>query len=435
MPELGLSELRDYTDHALRQPDFDTIRQRTRSVRQRRAVTSGAGTVVAVALLTAVGFVASDRFPDKGPVAAPALSGDPSSDETPRATVVTAGSDLYVLTRACRDCPPRLYGSAEMDSWQERSVPAPDSRVRNSVTSIGLASIVGLGPDTLLWTGPRVLTLSDLQAPDRERPGDPITADRLPPVQPWITVDGGWVWRLPTIEPTPVAALPPATRPVDCVQITRDAGCPIYAVDPATGRFAALATQPTGITVEPNWSSLVNVPLGGQLWIPGSDPVTGKPAVATSADGGRSWQTHVFTSGLTAETDDGGHTPTMYLPQVAAGMDGTAYALTHRHDGRMDAHRSTDSGVTWQQVDTVPEAPDAGHLTTDGAHVVKTGTEFRASRDGGRYERANLPGYTDSVRRLTQVTARQADRRFIVSTGTTTLLSTDGWRWQTIPLP
>jgi hypothetical protein len=172
------------------------------------------------------------------------------------------------------------------------------------------------------------------------------------------------------------------------------------------------------------------------LWVPGLDPATRKPAVASSPDGGRTWRTHVFTGGVAAVATDG-LIPTMYLPAVTAGTGETAYALTYREDGRLDPYRSTDGGVTWRPSTggAVPEAPDAGFVTADGAHVIKTGDEFRASRAGGGYERATLPGYPAELRRLTQVTSQQAAGRYLVFSLALLFISDDGWTWRQVSLP
>jgi hypothetical protein len=253
----------------------------------------------------------------------------------------------------------------------------------------------------------------------------------------WITVDGGRTWRRAEVDPDPVAAVPPGTRPVDCGLVGESSPCRIYAVDPATGRFAPLATQPSGITYETYWMAYqTDVPLGDHLWVPGLDPATHKPAVASSSDGGRTWRTHVFTDGVPAVVDDG-FIATMYLPTVAAGADGTAYALTYREDDRQDPYRTTDGGATWRPVPggAADVAMDEGFVTADGAHVINTGREVLASRDGGGYESVTLPGYPADLLPLPYITSQPAAGRYLAFSQSPLYLSDDGWTWRPVDVP
>jgi hypothetical protein len=432
--------LRDYADDAVRQPDFAAVRRRAGRVRRRRAVASSAAAVATALVVSGLGYAAI-AGPSGGPPAAPptpSISEDPTAG-WPRLTDVgaTGPDDLYAVFERCRDCAPELYVSEDAGAtWQRRTVPPAPS---DATAGISRSSwLVPLGPGILAWRDLRTISLSDigsLVAPSTE----PTDGGRSPSAieRTWITVDGGRTWRRAEVDPDPMTAVPPGSRPVDCQLAGQPSPCQIYAVDPVSGRFAPLADQPSGITFESGWLAQTDVPLGGHLWVPGLDPATHKPAVASSPDGGRTWLTHVFVEGMPAVANDDGRIAAMYLPTVAAGADGTAYALTYREDLRMDPYRSTDGGVTWRPVPggAVPEVPDAGFVTADGAHVVKTGWDFRASRDGGEYEPVTLPGYPADLLQLTQVTSQRAAGRYIVPSMSSFYVSDDGWTWRRVYVP
>ena len=420
MREPLFDELRDYAGNAVRQPDFADIRQRARRVRRRRVLASGAAVVATVLAASGLGYAAVSH-PDRGPHAAVAKPG-----ESPQLTAVaaTGPDDLYALVARCSGCAPELSASDDAGTtWRRRTEPpAPaDAGVPR------IASIVSLGPGILAWRDGRVLSITDLQTEAKAPWKGPN--DRL-----WITVDGGRTWRRAGIDPKPVAAVPPGTRPVDCGLAGPVSPCRIYAVNPATGRFAPLADQPTGIDIESGWAGQTNVPLGARLWVPGLDPVTRKPAVASSGDGGRTWRTHVFADGVPAVANDG-WTAAKYLPTVAAGPGGTAYVLTYREDIRRDTHSTADGGATWKSGTVLPEIPDAGFVTADGAHVVDAGRQFLAGRGDGGYARVTLTGYPARLLQLTQSVSHQAAGRYLVSSTPDLALSDDGWTWRRIATP
>jgi hypothetical protein len=426
MREPLFEDLRDYAGSTVRPPDFADIRQRARRIRRRRAVASAAA--VAVLAATGLGYAAVSQADRGSQVAVPTPTPSNAAEKGwPRTTAVaaTGTDDLYVVVERCRDCGPELYASADAGAtWQPRTEPPPpaDAAVPR------FSSIVSLGPGILAWQDGHVLTIGEAQGmsplPDNNGP-----SDRL-----WITVDGGRTWRRAGIDPKPVATLPPGTRPVDCGLAGRDAPCLIYAVNPVTGRFAPLAGQPSGITVESGWASQTNVPPGARLWVPGLDPVTRMPALASSSDRGRTWRTHVFADGVQAVTQDG-TIATMYLPTVAAGPNGTAYVLTYRDDLRKDTHRTTDGGATWKSGASVPEIPDAGFVTADGAHVVNAGGQFLAARAGRGYERVTLPGFPAVPRQYAYPVSQQVAGRYLVSPSDDLALSDDGWTWRRLTAP
>jgi hypothetical protein len=393
MRELDFAGLLADAENAVRQPDFGAVRRRARRVRRRRAAASVAGALAAVLVASGLGYAAAGG-PGGPPIAAtptPSTAESPG-DGWPRVAALAAGAPdrIFTVVERCRRCEPELYASADAGRhWQRRTLPPEPPGRAAGAGGTRWFSFTGLGGDVLSWRDGRVMQLSSDPA-SPVAPIDPKQKDAN-----WISVDGGRTWRVAEVGANPIGAVPPGTRVVDCAVVGRSGPCLVYAVDPATGRIAPLAHQPSGITLGGGWTFQVNA-ASDTLWVAGLDPVTRKPAVASSADRGRTWRTHVFSGGVPAVESDG-FTPTMYLPMLAAGSGGTAYALLYHDDSRLDAYRTVD-GSSWQQVPgTVPAGPDAGLVTADGAHVVvhvtESSTQLLASRDGGRYAPTTLPGY------------------------------------------
>jgi hypothetical protein len=432
MRESHFDGLRAYADDAARQPAFAVIQRRAGRVRRVRRVRAVAPAAVAVA----IALFAINLNPDAGSpeVAFPTPSSSVYPDTGwPRITDVTAtgSADLYAIYERCRDCGPQLYASHDAGAtWQRRSVPPVPA-------DAAWAQIESLGPDTLVWRYGRTLRLQDV-FPSSATPAQAVAKAAAAAASPsaterWTTIDGGRTWRPAVVDAKPVPAAPPGTRLISCDLLGQPSPCRIYAVDPASGRFAPLAHQPTGITFGQLGTGMALVPLGAKAWVTGLDPTTHKPAVASSSDAGRTWHTHVFTPAVTDET--GINSSGMHFAQVAAGTDGTAYALINRDDNLQDAYRTTDGGATWRPVPggALADADVGGMVTADGAHVVKllSGPEFLASRDGGRYQPVTLPGYPGDLRLLTQ----QAAGRYMEFTDSNLYISDDGWTWRRVDVP
>ncbi|GIJ71081.1 hypothetical protein [Virgisporangium ochraceum] len=435
MPEGHFALLREYADDVARQPDFDTIRRRAVRVRRRRrhtvsSVVAGVTALVVAAVGLSVGPDGGGRKAGPAPTPTTSPGFDPDAG-WPRWTAVVAAraDELYTVVERCRACGSELLVSADGGrTWTPRATPPrPDDRGTEPRT----VALTPLAPGVLMWSEAVTVNLPDLLSSGSPGASIPPGVERN-----WVTLDGGRTWRRPTIAEQPVAAVPAGTRPVDCAALREEKPCPFYAVDPATGRFARLANQPTGFRYEGWWSAQTDVPVGGHLWIPGLDPATLKPAVASSTDGGATWTTHVFAGGVSAD-DDGRGVAGKYLPTVAAGTGTTAHALIYSADDRLAPYRTTDGGRTWEPVPggVLPDVPDAGFVTADGAHVVKCGDDFRASRDGGPYAPVTLAGYPAALRMLTQVTSRQATGRYVVTSGDLVYVSDDGWSWRGLTFP
>jgi hypothetical protein len=384
--------------------------------------------VATVLAASGLGYAAVAR-PDRGvQVAVPTPPVGESGWPRMTSLVATGPDDLYGVWERCRDCAQELYASDDAGvTWQRRVVPPASADAAVPRFSI----LVPLGPGILAWRDARAVSLADL----RKLPSESVEDGRDSPLSDRlsITIDGGRTWRRAGIDPKPVAAVPPGTRPVDCHLAGPVSPCLVYAVNPVSGRFAPLADQPSGITVEDGWSGQTNLPLGAALWVPGLDPVTRKPAVASSSDGGRTWRTHVFAGGVPAVAHDG-MVAGMYLPTVAAGTNGTAYVLTYRDDLGKDTYRTTDGGATWKSGAVLPEIPDAGFVTADGAHVVNTGRKFLAGRNGD-YQPVTLPGYPAGLQQQAAIVSQQTAGRYLISSSPDLLLSDDGRVWRRMNTP
>ncbi|MBL7255650.1 hypothetical protein [Paractinoplanes lichenicola] len=417
MLERRFDSLRSEAGDAVRQPDFDTVRRRAVRVRRRRLVTSSAAFLATVLTVAGLGLAVRGGSDGTGlPAAAP------SEAVWPRVTTAAAtGQDLYSVLVGCTGCGSQLWVSSDGgNSWQRRTEPPQPADAGDP----RMATLIPLAPGILAWNDGRVI-------PFNEATGTTVArdSDRL-----WVTTNGGGSWQRAETSTEPLAAVPAGTRPVDCV-VFRVTTCTVGAIDPATGRFAPLAHQPTGITVEPGWSDLITVPADGRLWVPGLDPVTKKPAVAASSDAGRTWRTHVFTDGVAAKFQNG-WAPMKYQPWVAASPGATAYVLIYREDNVAVAQHTTDGGLTWRAGDTIRGAVDnAGFVAADGSHIVMTGTGFVAARGTGTYTRTSLPGYPADLSRHLQVTSRQAADPFLVTSEIGPYVSADGRTWRQLPLP
>ncbi|MBO3743895.1 sialidase family protein [Actinoplanes flavus] len=394
-------------------------------MRRRRAVTAAA--VFLATVLTATGLVATARdVPDERDLfdTAPTVTEAPDAGWPRTTSAAYTGTEVYAVHTRCRECNAELYVSSdEGDSWQRRTMPpAPENALRPRE-----ASLRALAPGVIIWREATFVPFPTAETPAAESPR--VMAG--PTVVPWITRDGGRSWHRAEISTQPVAVIPDGVSPIEC-SVWGISTCTVGVVDPATGRFAPLASQPTGITVEDGWTSQINVPLGGRPWIPGLDPVTRKPAVATSADGGRTWHTHVFTDGVAAVYHEVIGVAAMYLPRIAAGPGAAAYVLTHRADHVVDVRYTTDGGETWNTGDTIADGDTTGYVTADGTHILTTTddrTTTSAGHGTGKYTPVTLPGYPESP------STAQFTGQYLVTAEDGMHLSADGRTWRRISPP
>jgi hypothetical protein len=367
----------------------------------------------------------------------PPSSGDAALRFWPLLSTVDAGDadHFYALVTRRRGGATEFHASDDGGaSWQPRTEPPLPAHARRAA----LASLVTvLGAQILAWVRLGFMR----HVPSSPTPIDPSKFLDIEPPVTWISVDGGRTWNEPDMATEPVEAVPAGTRLVNGGLASQIAPRELHAIDPATGRIAPLAHQPTGIEVPRGWVPIADTPPSAGMWVQGRDPATRKPALAVSHDQGRTWTTHVFTEGLPAEERDG-LTPTMYQPTVVSTDGQTAYVLIYG-DKRDRGYRTTDGGAVWQRVpgDYALGRPYSSFVAGDGSHVVlltrRPGPEFWASRDGHPYAPVTLTGFPMSAE--SPVVPRTGDRgRYLAWTSGPTAaiyISDDGWTWRPTPIP
>ncbi|MCU7722561.1 glycoside hydrolase [Actinoplanes sp. KI2] len=420
MLESQFDRLRSEVGDAVRQPDFSTVRSRAGRVRRRRAITSGAVFLATVLTTTGLGYAVQSASHDRGMTGPATATVKP--DDVPRMVSVTvSGTDLYGILVRCDDCDAELYVSPDGGAtWQRRTTPPAPERADNPRT----AWLTPLATGVIAWYERRNLSVDEVLG--SASPASTDGSDSRD--RPWITSDGGKTWNRAhddaDFHPT-VPTVFDGTRLAACALQTSP--CKV-AILTAQGDLAVLANQPTGIAFAPGQTSAVNAPPDGRLWVSGFDPVTNKPAVATSSDAGRTWRTHVFTAAVPAGPD--------HLAYVAAGRGDAAYVLTYHADDVVDAYYTADGGKTWRAGDTIRDAaPSAAFVTADGAHVVGMGTGFVAAHGTDRYTPVELPGYPGGPEQTPQINSQNATARYLVTSENGPYLSKDGRTWRQVDLP
>lgn len=432
MLEPQFERLRSEVGDAVRQPDFLAVRRRARQVRRRRTLTAGMASLATVLTAAGLGHLVPSGPADRHPAGpAPAISGEPSNAWPRLASATTAGKELYSVLAPCGDCDSELYASSDGgSSWQARTVPpvSGDIDLPRTVTLIPLATKV------IAWSERGTVHFGEAVESSVPAPGKTPRTEVAPPTRfhrLWITTDGGRTWRRAAVDTPPLASVPEESKPVDC-QLLRITTCAVAAVDPVTGRFAPLVSQPDDITVLPGWTSRINVSPSESLWVPGLDPATNKPAVASSSDGGRTWHTHVFHDAVAPRADH----RTEAVPHVAAGSTDTAYVLTYGAENLMQAHYTVDGGLTWQAGDSTRVARYSGDFVArDGSHILLTGIGAVTARGTGRYAPVTLSGYPENPTGTTQVASQQSVERYLVTSATQPYLSQDGLSWRPVRHP
>ncbi|WP_282696704.1 sialidase family protein [Streptomyces sp. CC208A] len=289
------------------------------------------------------------------------------------------------------------------ERWETRSSPLPEVRGTDGVS----AELRVLGPGR---------ALVEDGGGERQRRG-------------WFTGDGGRSWR--AVDPrtdgrtpdvpaggvlTTECATEPEAVPEQCARER------LVAISPVDGRRRTLVRQPPlgphprpGETAEPD----------GSWWVSGTEPSTGRPAVAVSRDAGRSWTV----SRLPSPAD----TPGRYV-RVVVGPD-AVYAAEMGEppggepvlNGLRALHRSQDGGRTWRRTWTTGSVDEPRSLHglpvpgPGGRLEIAAQSSGHRSLDGGRTFR-KIPDGTGYVRRTAAGLLRE-DTRCRYG------LTRDGVRW------
>ncbi|WP_426364529.1 exo-alpha-sialidase [Streptomyces sp. E-08] len=292
---------------------------------------------------------------------------------------------------------------AGAEEWVLRRSPLPETPETQGVS----ASLLVLGPGRALVeegaTGPGGRTWFTRDGGRSWRAGDRRTVGTVPeiPAGAVLTTDCA----------APAGALPDACRRERLVVVSpRDGRRRALARMPLLGAHPRPAEQP-----EPD----------GSWWVSGTDPLSGRPAVAVSRDGGRGWTVARLPSPVTG--------PARYTA-VAVGRDAVYAAemgeLTGGDpvkNGMRALHRSVDGGRSWQRMWTT--GPVGEPRTLMGLPVPGPGGRVEiagelsgyGSADGGRAF-VDLKDGTHYVRRTPLGLLREGSRcRYA--------LTADGVRW------
>ncbi|MFD3498858.1 exo-alpha-sialidase [Streptomyces sp. NPDC058678] len=294
-----------------------------------------------LALTTACGDAgAGGRAPGKAEFTPPRI---PSARELPGFVAgigfASDGSGFALLAECgktrCRQRVAVLDRGA--DAWRLARSPLPDVTGDLGIT----AGLVVLGPGRALLT-------------DGTWP---------PPDGTWFTGDAGRNWRRGSSEPSGSTAVVPEGGALveDCLRTDPEGnGCErsrLVAVLPDTGEYKALAGQPplegavrpAGAVAPEAESGLVGASAEELLFASGSDPGSGRPALAVSEDRGRSWRLSRLPG--TAEHGSGVHVVgvarSTLLYAVRPGLPPDEDDVKN---GLLALYRSTDGAHTWERV-------------------------------------------------------------------------------------
>jgi hypothetical protein len=245
-------------------------------------------------------------------------------------------------------------------------------------------------------------------------------------------------------EGEPVDAMPPAATLVRLFPELR-----IF--DPAQGRIRPLAHQP------PLQMLSGSVAIGSTVWVPGKDPVTRRPAVAVSHDGGATWTMRDLPGTApdplppSSSTDVPGIVTTYVQgsTQLIVENATTAYALVWDASTQpipvpdlpgttgfawLRTYRTTDGGLTWEPVAAESTTPsyECAWTTTDGRIVAALGPRdaggvvmdrYVVSSDAVTWTPTELSGLPDGVLRIDGSIAFDFHAVYV---------SDDGWTWHEV---
>jgi hypothetical protein len=387
--------------------DVDVLYRR--AVRRRRAVTVArtAPVLLLVAALVGAALVATRGSGGGG-------GPDPAdlADSAAWPGILWAGAadaqHLYATVRPCDSCPVTIHGSDDGGrTWTARSTDVPGATTLVDPAGHDLVGVhLNITPSGAIVQ----YSYSVLAGPAF------VSYDAR------VSVDGARTWQALHQRKPPVASAP-ADAVLACLRTGPDTdtdnavpgACLINVIDPRSALFAPLANQP------PLWAGSVRRTTDGAVWVTGTDPTTGRPAVAESTDGGARWATRVF---LEVPTFD----PRSYDMRVA-GRDGrvevaisASWVFTRGADG-------------WQRVVTGGWGSDGlagSYITPDGRQVVITGEATRLSywaRRDGTTEFRRVDGAAFETGNPIEETL---GGRFVTFTRASVLLSDDGWTWRSV---
>ncbi|MGW2015430.1 WD40/YVTN/BNR-like repeat-containing protein [Streptomyces sp. NPDC001927] len=247
----------------------------------------------------------------------------------------------------------------------------------------------------------------------------------------WFTRDGGRSWRQGDARTSGTAPVIPAgaVLTTDCAEPagppTRDecARERLVVIDPGDGRRRALAQGPP-LGARPRPAEVAEP--DGSWWVSGTDPLSGRAAVAVSRDQGRSWSL----SRLPSPTTEPG-----WYTSVAVGQDAVYAAEMGELKGGNPVknpmralHRSLDGGRTWERMWTTgpvdePRTLQGLPLPGPAGRVLITAEDREfVSVDGGRSFRPSGEG--------TGFTRRTPIGMLRSGSACAYAISADGEQWQ-----
>jgi hypothetical protein len=286
-----------------------------RQRRRRRAALTGvvAGAAAIVLAVVTVGVVNLQAGPPPVRPAAPSVTPGPEPSDRPQ---WAGGYDARHLYQAYLRC-----------SAEPRTPACDKSAFQVTASHDGGRTWGPLGArvqaGSFLVIGPRTLIATVGATPPRVQ----------------VSTDGGGTWGLAVQSSQPVWTVPAAATVVCLGAGDGVAPCALYAVDPGSGAFSLLAGKPP-VLADRDTSLAPVTQDGTRLWVAGSEPVSGRPAVAESADAGRTWSMRTLPG-------PGKCAARCLAPELLSGTDGARYAVVNdRRQHRLWAFRADRTGWT-----------------------------------------------------------------------------------------
>jgi hypothetical protein len=405
MAELDFNGLRAEVEAATMLPDFGQVARRARRARRRARLATLSAALAVVAMLAPAGIITAREHavnqtgpishPDQAtpmPVGLQTPAASPTPSTALQATIEAAdGADLghvYALVDVC--VPDSCNLQLSMIQTNPRPWVGPDR--------IGL-----LRDKSTQWlAGFRLDALSGNSVV--------ISGQAASGTRRYQRVNTGEV----------IDATTNAVAKVGDKVAQIDNSGELWAMNGKTNQLSSLAHQPPV-----HQPSVARVAPSLGLWVTGTDPASGKLAVTTSRDAGRTWQSTT----LDLAGDSG--------PPALASYNGrVAYLLVRTVDRQFALFRTSDTGDTWQRLSTALPWPaadtNAGYgivVRPDGSVLAWLQTSptvvYAQSTDGG-HSFANQAGPGGPVIAVSDG---------YVSLGSPPKLSRDGSTWAAANLP